>query len=231
MNGEKVGKLIKELRKKNNLTQADLAKKYGVTYQAVSKWENGINLPDITLLKEMSRDFNINIEDILEGEIKTNKRKNTPYIIGLVIVLLVVVIVLIVFRNNSSFHFKTITTTCNEFKVTGTIAYDSNKSSINISNINYCGGDDKTVYDKIECELYEEENNEKVLISKCNKNGVKQSLEEYLKEVEVRVDNYEQKCKSYTHNNLYLEIKMNLDNKTTLYKVDLNLNNNCPKEE
>ena len=63
MNQEKIGKLIKEIRIKHNLTQAELAKKYGVTYQAVSKWENGKNIPDISLLKKMSTDFNIDIND------------------------------------------------------------------------------------------------------------------------------------------------------------------------
>ena len=41
MDQNEFGKLIKEIRKKNNLTQKDLADKYNVTYQAVSKWENG----------------------------------------------------------------------------------------------------------------------------------------------------------------------------------------------
>ena len=128
MDGEKVGKLIKELRKKHNLTQADLAKKYGVTYQAVSKWENGINLPDISLLKEISRDFDINIEDILDGEIKTNKKRKRSYIFMVILTLLIISFVVIIFlKNNSNFYFKTITTTCKEFKVTGTIAYDSKK--------------------------------------------------------------------------------------------------------
>ena len=231
MDSEKVGKFIKELRVRNNLTQADLAKKYGVTYQAVSKWENGINLPDITLLKEMSKDFEVNIEDILAGEIKTKKKSNNKASIFIIIILLLLIILFIMFfRNDSDFAFKTITTTCKEFKVTGTIAYDTNKSSINISNINYCGGEDNTIYDNIACELYEEENNEKSLISKCNKIGNKQKLEEYLKEVEIKVDNYKQKCKSYSHNNLYLEIKATIGNKVTLYKVDLNLNNNCDLE-
>ena len=229
MDGEKIGKLIKELRKKHHLTQADLAEKYGVTYQAVSKWENGINLPDISLLKEMSHDFNINIEDILEGEIRSNKRKKSPYIIGIVLIALAIVVLVLLLHNNSSFHFKTITTTCKEFKVTGTIAYDSKKSSINISNINYCGGDDNIVYDTIYCELYEQNDTEITMISKCNKEGLNQKLEDYLEEVEVSVDDYNQKCKSYTHNNLYLEIKATKDNKTTIYKVDLNLNENCPK--
>ena len=76
MNPEKVGKFIKELRKKNNLTQKDLADKYGVTYQAVSKWENGINLPEISLIRQMSKDFNISVENILDGE-ESNDNPNS----------------------------------------------------------------------------------------------------------------------------------------------------------
>ena len=56
MDQEKIGKIIKEIRKNNNLTQADLANKYNVTYQAVSKWENGKSLPDIVLLKQICKD-------------------------------------------------------------------------------------------------------------------------------------------------------------------------------
>ena len=45
MNQENIGKYIKKLRKENNLSQEKLADKLGVTYQAVSKWERGLNLP------------------------------------------------------------------------------------------------------------------------------------------------------------------------------------------
>lgn len=89
MNQEKIGEFIKKIRQDNNLTQKDLAKKYNVTYQAVSKWERGLNIPDISLLKQMSEDFNISIEELLSGEtteIKplTTKRKKI-HIIGLAI--------------------------------------------------------------------------------------------------------------------------------------------------
>ena len=236
MDAIKVGNFIKELRKKNNLTQSEFGKKYNVTYQAVSKWERGINIPDISLLREISKDFKVNIEDILDGEINPNKEKPVkliyPYIFGFIVFILIALLVaLLVIKNNKSdFVFKTLSSTCSEFKVNGTMAYDKNKSSINISSINYCGGDDTVLYDTISCELFEEEGKEKTLVSKCNKEGQKIKLEDYLKDVEVKVDNYEQKCKSYTHNKLYLEIKAIKDNKTVTYKVNLNLNNNCPVE-
>ena len=242
MDAIKVGKFIRDLRKKNNLTQKELGNKYNVTYQAVSKWERGINMPDVSLLREMSKDFNISLEDILDGEIKEKKEEISeekevrliyPYVFGVIGFVFIGLLVALMFLNTNpktSFSFKTLSTTCEEFKVTGAIAYDSNKSSINISNIDYCGGDDSVVYDNISCELYEEEGKEKTLISRCSKDGSGQKLEDYLKEVEVKVDDYEQKCKSYTHNKLYLEIKATKEKKTTIYKIDLNLNNNCPME-
>ena len=55
MDQNKVGNLVKELRKKSGLTQEKFALKYGVTYQAVSKWENGKNIPDIALLTRHKR--------------------------------------------------------------------------------------------------------------------------------------------------------------------------------
>ena len=75
MNVDKIGKLIKKIRKDNHLTQKDLAVKYNITYQAVSKWENGKNIPDISLLKQICDDFNIDINSLLTGDYTTNENK------------------------------------------------------------------------------------------------------------------------------------------------------------
>mgnify|MGYP000280822971 CR=1 FL=1 len=64
MNQEKIGKLIKKIRIKNKLSQKEFADKYGVTPQAVSKWETGKNIPDIAILKEIIQDENIEKEKI-----------------------------------------------------------------------------------------------------------------------------------------------------------------------
>lgn len=76
MDQEKIGNFIKEIRTKNNLTQKQFADKYNVTYQAVSKWENGKNMPDVALIKQISKDFNISLEEIYNGELNINKKKN-----------------------------------------------------------------------------------------------------------------------------------------------------------
>ena len=69
MDQKKIGSLIKKIRIDNNLTQKEFALKYNVSFQAVSKWERGYNLPDIYLLKQIADDFNININDLLDGKI------------------------------------------------------------------------------------------------------------------------------------------------------------------
>ncbi len=59
---------IMKYRKQQSLTQAQLAARVGVSTQAVSKWEQGICAPDITLLPELSAIFDINIDDLFEDE-------------------------------------------------------------------------------------------------------------------------------------------------------------------
>ena len=49
-----IGKNIKQLRQQKNLTQEQIAEKLGVSYQAVSKWENNANTPDIALLPKIA---------------------------------------------------------------------------------------------------------------------------------------------------------------------------------
>ena len=61
----KVGKKIYTLRKEHSLTQDDLANKLMVTRQVISKWELGNSLPSIDLIIEISKLFNVQIEEIL----------------------------------------------------------------------------------------------------------------------------------------------------------------------
>lgn len=233
MDQEKIGKFIKKIRIKNNLTQKDLAEKYGVTYQAVSKWENGKNIPDIALLKQMSQDFNINIEDILNGTYTKKKKNNHKKIIfilgGIIIALAIIFTAYILFHHDDSFEFKTISSQCDQFTITGSLAYNSNISSIYISDINYCGAEDNTNYQKIECTLYEKENNTKTAIQTYHYEEEQPTkLDDFLKTITFKVDDYPQICKTYEENNLYLEIKAtNEANKTTSYEIPLSIEDNC----
>ena len=62
------GKRIKEMRKRSGMTQAELAEKLGITDRAVSKWENGRGMPELSLLKPLSEELGVTINEILSGE-------------------------------------------------------------------------------------------------------------------------------------------------------------------
>ena len=73
MDQKKIGKFILELRKENNMTQQDLANKIGVTDRAISKWENGRGMPDLSLMKPLCKELGITINELISGERITKK--------------------------------------------------------------------------------------------------------------------------------------------------------------
>ena len=74
MDQEKIGKFIQKLRKEKELTQQELADKLNVTDRAVSKWETGRGLPDLSIIKTLCEELDISINELLSGE-KLNKKE------------------------------------------------------------------------------------------------------------------------------------------------------------
>ncbi len=70
MNMDIISRYLQFLRKNHNYTQEDLAKKLGLSRQAVSKWETGTAIPDLEVLLQISKLYNITINDILEPNIQ-----------------------------------------------------------------------------------------------------------------------------------------------------------------
>lgn len=68
MDQKKIGKFICELRKQKKLTQYELALKLGVTEKSVSNWENGRNMPDLSLFKPLCDELGISINELMSGE-------------------------------------------------------------------------------------------------------------------------------------------------------------------
>ena len=73
MNQDKIGKFIAKKRKEKNLTQIQFAEKLGVSDRSVSNWENGKNMPDMSLFPIISKELNITINDLMSGEIVEKK--------------------------------------------------------------------------------------------------------------------------------------------------------------
>ncbi len=68
MNQAKIGKFIAECRKKKNMTQQELAEKLGVSDRTIGNWENGRNMPDLSLFKPLCNELNITLNDLMSGE-------------------------------------------------------------------------------------------------------------------------------------------------------------------
>ena len=68
MNQEKIGKFIAQCRRDKKMTQSDLAEKLGVTDKSIGNWENGRNMPDLSLFKPLCDELGITINDLLSGE-------------------------------------------------------------------------------------------------------------------------------------------------------------------
>lgn len=75
MDLEKMGKFIAKLRTDKSLTQVQLGELLGVENKTISKWEKGINTPDIMMLIALSNIFNVRVEEIVDGEYKEKYRK------------------------------------------------------------------------------------------------------------------------------------------------------------
>ncbi|PHV71576.1 transcriptional regulator [Sporanaerobium hydrogeniformans] len=68
INNEHFGQFLSELRKEKKLTQKQLAEKLYISDKAVSKWERGLSLPDISLLIPLSKIFDVTITELLSGK-------------------------------------------------------------------------------------------------------------------------------------------------------------------
>ena len=70
MDQKKSGSFLRELRKEKQLTQEQLAERFGVTSRSVSRWETGSNMQDLSILVELADFYDVDIRDIIDGERK-----------------------------------------------------------------------------------------------------------------------------------------------------------------
>ena len=73
MDQKKIGAFLKELRTGKSLTQEQLAEKLGVAGRTVSRWENGNNMPDLSIMVELADFYDVDIRELLNGERKSEK--------------------------------------------------------------------------------------------------------------------------------------------------------------
>ncbi len=155
MNQIKIGKFIAEQRKQCHLTQEQLAEKLGVSKNAVSKWERGICLMDMSLLKPLSEILKVNIIDILSGEkiseseiqekyeeaieniMKENEIKSKSFGVYGMLFIYVILIVYKVFNAICFYDILSILCGFNTFKFAYKYKLEKNKGDIIISIISF----------------------------------------------------------------------------------------------
>lgn len=68
MDTKKIGAFLKKCRKEKNLTQEQLAEKFEVSARTVSRWETGINMPDLSILVQLAEYYDVEMRELLDGE-------------------------------------------------------------------------------------------------------------------------------------------------------------------
>ena len=69
----KIGNFIRDLRKEKRMTQEELAEHFNVARRTVSRWETGANMPDLSILVEMTDYFDVDLRELFDGERKSEK--------------------------------------------------------------------------------------------------------------------------------------------------------------
>lgn len=228
MDQEKIGKFIKKIRLDHNLSQQEFADMFNVTFQAVSKWERGKNLPDMTILNEISKKFNVDIDEIINGEKKNRKKSSNKKYIYIIIFLafLVILLLFIHFRkSNNSYEVNDIKSTNSLFSVTGTVIKTDDRTTLIINNVNYKGNDEETIYKEINCTLYEVDDDTKTKVNTCDSLS-NLTLSDYLEDIKIKVDHHSKSCSMFVKSNLVIEIlATDKDNKNITYNIPIIINN------
>lgn len=168
-----IGNNISNLRKKNNLSQEELAEKVGVTRQTISKWELDETSPDINQAKIISQTFNISLDELTDNDVNNviiEKVSNTEKLAGITIKILKLLgigfIVFLVFIIIALIVFNLYRIDSRDYKVTGKISIscklDNEEYLYEVEhNKNYqvvSAGGDAWISNHIDIEKYEDAN-------------------------------------------------------------------------
>lgn len=154
MDLDKVGTYIAQKRKEKKLTQEKLGELLGdVSGKTISKWERGINAPDISLLKKLSDILEVDIVEILNGqdndntnsqdtivesiEYYTNKTKNTyiKIIVDIIVTILFLLLIIFLVNNYNKVRIYHLTSKNKNYIIEGFIMYNQERNIIVIRNI------------------------------------------------------------------------------------------------
>lgn len=178
MKQEKIGAFIAKCRKEKKLTQEELGRRLGVSCQTISKWERGINLPDIFMLPKLSKSLEIDVDELLKskkiiGSVnkldvledkqedlsigilnshkKISKRKNLKSIKYLLMFLLIIIVfslLMYFFSNYGRVNIYSISSTSDKFLFSGKLIFNPNGNLMMVNNFGYGDSSAGTIDEK-----------------------------------------------------------------------------------
>lgn len=142
MDNKKIGKLIADLRKKQGLTQQELGDKVGVGFRAVSKWERGLTLPDISIINELSKILGISSDELLTGKVNNSKSKKklSPKVkVTITIAMIVIIVLSLTFAHysNKTYEYDIRSLKIEECYVEGKMLFNKDKITLIINKIDF----------------------------------------------------------------------------------------------
>lgn len=234
MNEEALSKIIKKIRKDNQLTQQQLANRVGVTYQAVSKWENKRNIPDLSTLRRVSDEFDINIEELLTGSSAVRNSQRYRLVLIVVSLLLVGFVLLSIKLATAidSYALVKVQSANPDFAIEGVAVFGESRSSLQISHIE-TSLNDTTSYESLESTIYELDGHKHTQISRCDDIVTSNTcsgtpLAELLGNITFSISDLSLGCEAVEQGGLYLQIDaFDSDKKNISYKVPLKIDSGC----
>ena len=229
MNPSKIGTFISILRRERNMTQQDLGDLLGISGKSVSKWERGINCPDISMLSEIAQIFDVSIEELLKGEkndtevtIKDDGKYFKRILILTIFAILILVIVLII-KNHYQYNVYRIESNSKMVDVDGYIIFNPNNEIFLINTLNYKNASRKYA-DQITFIL---KNEEKELFNYQTTNYLeKKDISDILKETSINIKKSDE---SDEIGNLVLEILFNDEKMEISLRISEKLTNSFLK--
>lgn len=141
MDYKNIGLFIFKLRNNKKITQNELATLLNINPKTISKWENGISVPDTICINKLSKIFNVTVDEIINGK-KKKKIFSLKFVILFLIILLLFTFLFIYFFNNyNKIKIYTIKSNDKLYSINGYYIETPRLNHFKISNINYL--DDK----------------------------------------------------------------------------------------
>lgn len=248
MNPNEVSKIIEKARKEKGLTQNQLADKLGVSNTAISKWENGYNLPDISMFEPINKVLDIDMFSIIniqksasENLDKAKKIKRKHFLKNIIIIFLIFILLLITnlltylninkeitkIKKSTPEVYK-ITSEDKDYIVDGYLIFNEKNNLIIINDIKYHGiaqGTSDNFYKHLKVSL---KINDNILFTRNTTSTSKKNedinilFQEILSNVDHTTDNLQQMKHKFKQSHLELRLQKQ-DGSLTNKKINLNI--------